>query len=166
VTHRVLGPSPADLRLAGSDATSQEVGQTITMVVPHAAGGPGVARRALARDLRGRVDPSVVENAMLLVSELVGNAVLHGRAMREGGVRVSWSLGSDDLLLRVTDGGGGRLPRVRRTSGTALSGRGLSIVESLSQSWGVEWDVACVTVWAHLPTSLDRERALADALPQ
>jgi len=109
------------------------------------------------------VDPSVVDNAVLLVSELVGNAVLHGRAMREGGVRVSWSLGSEELLLRVTDGGGGRLPRARQASGTALSGRGLSIVDALSQSWGVEWDVGCVTVWAHLPTSRHRERVLANA---
>lgn len=70
----------------------------------------------------------------------------------EGGIRASWSIGSDGLLvLEVTDGGGPTRPRPASPSLTAHGGRGLGIVGSLALRWGVRDASGEVTVWVLLP---------------
>ncbi|WP_374204030.1 hypothetical protein [Streptomyces sp. HPF1205] len=69
-----------------------------------------------------------------------------------GGIRASWSVGADGLLvLEVTDGGGPTRPRPASPSLTAHGGRGLGIVSALAQRWGVRDAPGEVTVWVVLP---------------
>ncbi|WP_405583959.1 ATP-binding protein [Streptomyces sp. NBC_01190] len=69
-----------------------------------------------------------------------------------GGIRASWYIGEDGLLvLEVTDGGGPTRPRPASPSLTAHGGRGLGIVESLALSWGVRDAPGEVTVWVLIP---------------
>lgn len=98
------------------------------------------------------------DDALTVVSELVANAVLHGRAGDAGGGVES------ELLLRlkrrpahlmcaVTDRGE-TLPSPGQ-AGASLEegGRGLIIVEALSQHWGwTRCNPVGKTVWAMLPT--------------
>ncbi len=91
---------------------------------------------------RGAPEP-VVDDAVLILSELLSNAYRHGRPIddgrREPGIRASWHLDEDGLLtVEVTDGGGPTRPSPSSPSLTARGGRGLGIVRTLSLDWGVE----------------------------
>ncbi|MEU0295788.1 ATP-binding protein, partial [Streptomyces microflavus] len=74
------------------------------------------------------------ETAELLVSELVTNAVLH--ATGSPSCRVTCARSASAFTVTVVDQGGG-LPVVRNGDLNATSGRGLLLVESLADDWGV-----------------------------
>ncbi len=109
-----------------------------------------LARARLLDSLHGRLDESSREDARLVVSELVGNSVRHGRPLADGTVRVSWCTTEDTLHIAVTDGGTRSRPRAHHAGVSDLGGRGLSIVETLSTGWWVESSAARTTVHAHL----------------
>jgi len=113
-----------------------------------------VARRHVVHVLRLRgFEAAVCEDAALIVSELVGNALRHGRAMTGGRLCVSWRLDESGLRLEVTDGGGFTRPNAQDTSDLlAISGRGLEIVAVLSHAWGYDADGRGTTVWAQIAT--------------
>lgn len=107
--------------------------------VPHAPCSASAVRRELVVDLTScDVPPAVVDDAALVMSELVGNAVRHGTPLPDGSVRVSWELAEGALHLEVCDGGGSEHEVVDRgrVPASAESGRGLSIVSLLARRWG------------------------------
>jgi serine/threonine-protein kinase RsbW len=73
----------------------------------------------------------------LLVSETVANAVQHASAPDGAQINLVASFEQDEILVRVTDAGGGPQPR-RRTSTPKRGGYGLHIVDRESRRWGVE----------------------------
>lgn len=78
---------------------------------------------------------AVLDVALLLVSELVTNAVRHGRPPIEVEVECQ---GSHGLAVHVSDGGSGSPTVIDLTpDADAEGGRGLAIVETLADSWGV-----------------------------
>lgn len=87
----------------------------------------------------------LVDDATLLVSELVTNAVRHV------GGRPQLTLTVDDSGLRisVTDKGTG-IPVPRHPDAEHTNGRGLSLVEHLSARWGFTREPHCSTVWCEL----------------
>lgn len=87
---------------------------------------------------------------MLVITELVGNAVLHGRPLAGGRIRVHWRRSEHGIDVSVTDGGGATRPSPRSLDTLALSGRGLGIVSELAARWGVEQRAGESTVWASL----------------
>ncbi|MBL1102590.1 ATP-binding protein [Streptomyces coffeae] len=103
------------------------------------------------------VAESAIDDAVLVLSELLTNACHYGRPLvgtSQGPdhVRVSWRIDRyGRLTIAVTDGGGDGRPRAAEPSSTAHSGRGLHIVDALSESWGVD-DApdGQVTVWASM----------------
>jgi serine/threonine-protein kinase RsbW len=110
---------------------------------------PAAARRALER---AGVPEDLLEDAQLLVSELVTNSVRHAR-MRRGqwvGVRARPRLGG--VRLEVCDPGPGfPAPPPVPASEDRFGGRGLPIVDLLADRWGAgrtadgRWEV-----WAEL----------------
>jgi anti-sigma regulatory factor (Ser/Thr protein kinase) len=82
----------------------------------------------------------------LLVSELVGNAVSYARS----DVEVSVKLLPDRLRIEVADESADRVRR-RSADGASVSGRGLAVVESLAESWGVAPRRGGKVVWFELP---------------
>ena len=96
----------------------------------------------------------MVDDAQLLVSELIGNAVRYGRPLPGNVLWVAWELDSDTLLLKVTDGGSHQSPRFRDAGPSDVRGRGLAIVDALARKWGVDRSQNGVgpvsTVWAEL----------------
>lgn len=141
---------------------AQEVPTSSIMAVPHGPAGVGEARHRMRKELRaGGVPDSVIDDAVLILSELLSNAYRHGRPLsRDNGdrgpddpglVRAAWRVdGRGRLTVEVTDGGGPTRPFPATPSVTARGGRGLNIINALSQDWGVRDATGEVTVWAAL----------------
>ncbi|MGL5858989.1 MAG: ATP-binding protein [Angustibacter sp.] len=130
-----------------------------TVRVPHAPASVPATRHALVDDLRGReVPPQVVDEAELVVSELLANAVRHARPLPDGSVRVHWQVKGSTVELDVTDGGGPLVPRPIHPSPYATFGRGLRVVRSLAHEWGVLDEERGRTVWVCLGGPSRRRR--------
>jgi anti-sigma regulatory factor (Ser/Thr protein kinase) len=118
-----------------------------------------VVRHQLTRSLRSLgVAAPVVDDAVLVASELVGNAVRHARALPTGRLGVTWERRGGGITISVTDGGGRQYPGVRAAGPHDTRGRGLTIVATLADSWGVTRGPGTVTVWARVP---ERQPVLA-----
>lgn len=118
---------------------------------------PAAARRFVRGALTdwGRTD--LVDTAMLLVSELTTNAVLHA-----GGsgidIAVARSPHRDDgVHIAVGDDATGELPVWRRPTPASRSGRGLRIVDAASSRWGVTVDNGRKRVWCEIGGSGAKE---------
>ncbi|MBG0820093.1 ATP-binding protein [Planomonospora sp. ID91781] len=108
------------------------------------------ARRFVTAFLNGW---PIVEAAELIVSELATNAVRHSASGRFGGrFLVTIHVGRDRLWLAVLDEGGPRTPEVLLDGQEDEGGRGLLLVSTLADSWGVDGDEQGRTVWALLST--------------
>lgn len=113
----------------------------------------GVARSFL-REALADADADDQETAVLLASELVTNAILHARTP----VQVGVVLDRGRALVCVADqlAGGGAV-RSRGHSQDRPGGRGLALVDQLSEKWGTESYTGGKTVWFTIPVS---ERSL------
>ena len=107
--------------------------------LPFALSSVREARRAVAAELAAADvrDPERAD-VLVVVSELLGNSVRHARPLENGRLRVMCRIRSDEVEVAVIDGGALTLPRAERPPFAALSGRGLGIVDALSETWGVE----------------------------
>ena len=90
-----------------------------------------------------RLGPRTAEDAVLLVSELVGNAVRHTGA-RVFGLRMRHRRGW--IRVEVRDPSRG-LPCLMPVQETDVSGRGLFLVDKLSDRWGVDLLPRGKTTW-------------------
>ena len=111
----------------------------------------GLARRLVrgAAAASGTTLPGdLLEDAELLISELVSNAILHAGTP----VDVAISIETPTSLL-VSVGDGSRRAPARRHYGTiAATGRGLRLLEHMSDDWGVSPRPHGKTVWFRLST--------------
>jgi anti-sigma regulatory factor (Ser/Thr protein kinase) len=104
--------------------------------------------RACVRDvcLEHHVAGPRCQDAQLAVTELLGNALRHGRPPID--VDVSWS--DAGVLVSVADG----QPALQRNgwppASTSESGRGLQLVDAVSRSWGCDAVPGGKRVWALL----------------
>ncbi|MEU8202639.1 ATP-binding protein [Streptosporangium sp. NPDC049046] len=106
---------------------------TVCWDIPRDPATVAEARR-MTRDVFTRWDlpPEFVDDAVLVVGELVANATVYG----EEPIRLSlWST-AQGVCVRVTDHGSER-PRKLSLGEDASHGRGLAIVEVLADRWGV-----------------------------
>lgn len=96
--------------------------------------------------IRGALDEwgltSLLDDALLLTSELVTNALLHAGA-REISLRVCRL--ADGVRVEVTDRSPA-LPRTKPARGRS-AGRGLALVEAWSRRWGIAPAPPGKTVW-------------------
>ena len=126
----------------------------VDLTIPGSAAWVCLVRRWVADALMvaGHRD---VDDARLVVSELVGNAVLHTGSGRPGGlVRVKVHEVTGALVrVEVIDEGAVTVPRSRRSGGDECGGRGLWLVEQTAIRWGtrsVPWRRNLV--WAEVST--------------
>jgi len=90
-----------------------------------------MARLAL-RNLLAQCAWPPAEDAELILSELVANAVQHGA----GEIALALWLAEGRIRGEVADAGPGPPPRPLRPGKDAVGGRGLVIVDALSDRWG------------------------------
>jgi anti-sigma regulatory factor (Ser/Thr protein kinase) len=121
------------------------------VLLPHAPSSVAVARKRLSSELHASgIYESVVDDACVILSELLSNALRHARPLPSGQVRVTWTQKGDYLELAVSDGGAMTEPRRGPGTLSSLGGRGLGIVEALTEGWGVRHEDGATTVWAQL----------------
>jgi signal transduction histidine kinase len=113
-------------------------------VQPHRGGGPprqedasrvGAMRRIAAARLRFCGLEALIDEAMLVVSELVTNAVVHSGTKE---VHVAMGLRDGFLDITVIDGMPGAA-KPQHASGNAESGRGLELVAAVAKENGGDW---------------------------
>jgi anti-sigma regulatory factor (Ser/Thr protein kinase) len=134
--------------------------------VPHAS---REARNAARVVLQGWAVPSpLVDDAILVISELVTNAVRH--AGTASTLELQLGQTGERLRISLTDDSD-REPRLRPLRPAAEDGRGLAILAALSDRWGVEprlggkqvwWEVDLEPGYTEAPTTR-RAKATASA---
>lgn len=115
-------------------------------------------RRVLGRLREWNVDAPLCDNAQLVVSELVTNAVRHTDSEK---VCCALHLAGVRLRVEVTDQGHGSCaPYSRPVDAEEESGRGLLLVSVVSADWGIRpnHDGVGHCVWAELDADLDAAR--------
>jgi anti-sigma regulatory factor (Ser/Thr protein kinase) len=105
-------------------------GAPITLTLVRDDRAPGRARELLREHADG-LDRDRLDTAVLLISELVTNAVLHG----SGEIRLTIDVEGRDARFAVCDEGHGK-PAVRPEPGPD-GGWGLRLVGQLARRWGV-----------------------------
>ncbi|HET9101773.1 MAG TPA: ATP-binding protein [Solirubrobacteraceae bacterium] len=115
-------------------------------------GAPSVARAAITGFCEGRdLSGAVLSTLLLLVSEIVTNAVVHADAPGSAPVRFAAWLHAAFVRVEVTDQGSGFTAQPRdpdRVDG----GYGLFLLEKQARRWGVS-RAQGTTVWFEVETS-------------
>ena len=108
--------------------TSREISETVPMALdlPFSPESASVARQELVEWMStlGAGDEHR-DDARLVVSELVGNAVRHARPLADGTMRVAWTTIDSAVDIAVTDGGALTTPERVEAGVSDLAGRGL-----------------------------------------
>ncbi len=164
-------PAPAD-----PPASPGWPGADPTILLPYNPSSVAGARKALAADLRARgIGEEVISDAILVLSEMLSNALKHASPLPDSGrVRLGWTVERAEhscgqptseaqvatVYLMVNDGGGTTRPRVLTVPQSATGGRGLSIVTSLADEWGVdEGHGGGTTMWVRFYDGLPGSRS-------
>jgi serine/threonine-protein kinase RsbW len=114
---------------------------------------PGRADQiANARDFTRRVVGScpVLDEAMLLVSELAANALEHTATGRGGHFDVTIYRDQTLLIIAVRDEGSDKAPATRPLDARAEDGRGLALIELIADRWGYWGNERGRTIWFEL----------------
>ncbi|SDQ52090.1 ATP-binding protein [Quadrisphaera sp. DSM 44207] len=114
----------------------------------------GQARR-IVDDACGRAELSEDgrDSALLCTSELVTNAIVHGRSE----VRLTVTTSAGRVRIEVGDDNS-RHPTLQPADDGALDGRGLFIVDLLATRWGVRDDAIGKVVWFELSAARQEPR--------
>ena len=156
---RVSGGKVADARRALGDRmrgggrvpAHVDAGDRLKVSLPLDGRGPRAAR-SVVQGLRDRIARSVLDDAQLVVSELVTNAVRHSGASGGGVVVLYVEVTGTTVRLEVGDPGCGGVIAPRAPDLEHGGGFGLHVVRALSERWGLEQAAAGGTrVWADLP---------------
>ncbi|GAA4231136.1 anti-sigma regulatory factor (Ser/Thr protein kinase) [Streptosporangium album] len=114
-----------------------------------------VARQWVRHLLAGKVAEAALDDVMLLLSEVVTNAVVHSDSSHSpsGSVTVCLAAGDGRLHIEVIDdGSAGSIPFVRASDPDSDGGRGLLLVDLIATDWGAHHDQSSTVVWFHLPS--------------
>lgn len=107
---------------------------------------PGQARHAIATFLDRAHLSTITDDAQLLATELVTNAVRHAR----GPIDVRAYVRDGFLRMEVWDHDPDAAPAARTADSDDEDGRGLDIVEKVSSRWGWRSSNGAKVVWIDL----------------
>ena len=137
-------------------------GEEVEIPLPGTRADVRAGRRFVRDTLERWGHPDVAEDAALVASELITNAVLHARTRVGLVVRRA----QDRIRIEVADSSP-HLPRVRRHSVQSGTGRGLQLVAAMAVDWGAEprhdgGKVVWVELAARIEAGRDDETAASE----
>jgi anti-sigma regulatory factor (Ser/Thr protein kinase) len=97
--------------------------------------------------------PGCLDDALLIVTELVSNALRHGAAPIELDLRLT----DQTLRIAVSDALPARAPTPLQSDTAQASGRGLLLIAATSARWGWDTGRQSKTVWAEMDCPMPEE---------
>jgi len=148
--------------MPGQDTRTAHGPSDFAFALDPGAHAPADARRQLQRRLPGALPPSLVDDVLLLTTELVTNSVRHSPAAGGGTVDVAVVLAPDRIRVEVSDPGSG-FAHVPQHPGTlSEGGRGLFLVDVIADRWGMG-EGGRTRVWYEMEVERDEAPAPAKA---
>lgn len=121
-------------------------GMQIMTPLPPDTGAIRRARKTVGDQLWAWGLPDLVDDAELITSELVTNAIAHGA----GDIELRVYALDDRVRISVLDQNPAGVPRIAADRGLQVGGRGLSLIDQISLAWGHEILGDSKEVWAEL----------------
>jgi anti-sigma regulatory factor (Ser/Thr protein kinase) len=118
-------------------ASENDVQTTWRAVLEGGSAAPRRARHEISEHLNGELGSERTQDAVLLVGELVTNSVLHAATGAAHEIVLELIIGLDDVRIVVTDGGSPTAPMIQPMDPSRPGGRGLFLVDTLSDRWGM-----------------------------
>ena len=128
--------------------------------LPSSADAPRAARAALKRWMAASFPLAVLQDAQLLISELVSNSFQHAGPAHGARIRVSAGTFDGVVWFDVADVGG--RGSVARRPPQGSGGMGLNIVDAVAARWGTS-DGDGTHVWFELPVRPPRPHSATTA---
>ncbi|MER6978795.1 ATP-binding protein, partial [Streptomyces carpinensis] len=126
-----------------------EIRRTLLTVAQAEPERISVARQQLRELLHDWSSPDQLDSAVLLLSEMLTNVLVHTDTDALLLAEMSGEKGERRLRVEVNDAGE-ELPHKRRPGELASSGRGLVLIELLADAWGVEPRGVGKSIWFEL----------------
>ncbi|MFE0136472.1 ATP-binding protein [Streptomyces sp. NPDC059037] len=117
---------------SGDDALLEPLGGMVLYPLPESVGR---ARRWFRKFNEPHQLGCSIDDCVLMVSELVTNAILYGEADEPWRVRVCWYRLGEALRVDVHNPGCPAHVRLRSPQATEAHGRGLLLVDALADEW-------------------------------
>jgi anti-sigma regulatory factor (Ser/Thr protein kinase) len=114
--------------------------QTLEFHLPHSEEAPALARRLVEEQLMPLLPGPRADDLMLLVSELVSNAVRHSDSLPDGTVGLLIERTDEGLRVAVTDGGTHLVPDGLEFHTRSNGHFGLFFVDECADRWGFSLD--------------------------
>jgi len=118
----------------------------LTLTLTEESGAAAAARRGLVNG-NGVLPATIRADVLLLVSELVTNAVRHAGAGPDRPLQVQLQHGPRWVVVAVTDDGPGFTWCASPSAGDESGGWGLFLVDQIADRWGVERTTSGNCVW-------------------
>jgi anti-sigma regulatory factor (Ser/Thr protein kinase) len=119
---------------------------------------PSAVRKAL-RERGAHLPQPMRDDLLLLLTEVVTNAVRHSGAKQGAPIEIEMSEARDCVRVEVTDPGRGFEPPTRLVPDlTRTGGLGLVLVDRLSRAWGTRRTAKGSLVWFELANDRDEWR--------
>jgi serine/threonine-protein kinase RsbW len=115
--------------------------------IPASLAAPKTARAVVEEWMPDGVDPALLHDAQLLVTELVANCVRHADV--PDGAPIDVTAGTTDALIWFQVADAGRSRSVQRRAPRPGGGMGLNLLNNVASRWGVAYDGG-TSVWFEL----------------
>lgn len=120
---------------------------------------PALARRLVEGVLTKTGLGQLLDDALLLVTELVTNAVVHAGTQLE----LELVAGAEGIRVEVSDGNHGRISVDDQPATSREGGRGLYLLHTLATEWGMHYRAAGKAIWFTLTTAPAPAATVVDA---
>jgi anti-sigma regulatory factor (Ser/Thr protein kinase) len=145
-SYRGIDAGPFELLAESSQASPPvPLPPQLSLDVPRDRTGFEMARAVIQQYLAGDVTEDELSDICLIMSELVTNAMVHG----EGAIKLRLTVEDDVVRGEVIDDGAGFEREIPERGPDDIGGRGLLLVASLAQGWGVREGSSHVWVECH-----------------
>jgi anti-sigma regulatory factor (Ser/Thr protein kinase) len=114
--------------------------------LPAEPGAVSAARRALLA-LNGELPSSIRDDVLLLVTELVSNAVRHAEPGADRALRVELRRRRQMVRVAVFDGGSGFTAEAPQATRDESGGWGLFLVDQIADRWAVTQTASGTCAW-------------------